>query len=104
MNGGGYLLEASQGERGRQAEVKRTGTPMHRAVNVPGLDAASLAELAGGREAALLALKAESRQGREPGKPRLRIGHQREHPLVGRNGHHTAVSAHLDEWQSARTR
>src|SRR6266566_70043 len=103
LNSDGHLLQASQGERGRQAEVEGTGAAMQRAVDVPGLDAASLAELACGREAALLTLKAESRQGGEPGKPRRRIGQHRQHTLVGCNGHHAAVGAHLDEWQRART-
>ena len=49
-------------------------------------------------------LEGERCQRSEPSKPRRTIGDQRQHALSGRNDHHTAVSANLDEWQSARTR
>ena len=52
VNGNGHLVQASQGERGRQAEVEGTGATMQRAVDVPGRDPLALAELACGREAA----------------------------------------------------
>src|SRR5712692_5409903 len=104
VNGSGHLLQSGQGEGGCQAEVEGTGATMQRAVDVPGLETLATAELAGSGEAAMLALKGESRQGREPGKPLQRIWEQRQHTLGGRNDHHAAVGPNLDKWEGARTR
>src|SRR6266487_6498908 len=66
INGGGHVLQASQGEGGGQAEVEGTGATMQRAVDIPGLNALSLAEFARCREAAMFALESEGSQARQP--------------------------------------
>ncbi len=53
MNGGSHVLQTSESERGRQAEVEGTGATMQGAMHVPGLDTLTIAEFACGGEAAL---------------------------------------------------
>jgi hypothetical protein len=79
VNGNSHLLEASQGERVRQAEVESTRAAMQRAVDVPRLDTLSMTELACSGKVTVLALKGESRLGAEPVKPCRRIGNQGQH-------------------------
>src|SRR5450759_5742980 len=70
---------------------------MQGTVNIPGLDALSIAEFARGGEMALLALEGEGSQGRQPSKPRRRIGGEGKHPLGGRNDHPLPIGTLLDE-------
>ncbi len=52
---------------------------MQRAMNIPGLDALSVAEFARGREVAVVALEGEGGQGSQPVKPLGSIGDEGKH-------------------------
>ncbi len=85
MNGGGHVLQTSQGEGGCQTEVEGTGAAMQRAMDIPGLNTLAVAEFARGGEATVLILERKSGQGREPVKPCGRICDEGKHALGGRN-------------------
>src|SRR2546421_6296924 len=70
---------------------------MQGAMDIPGLDALSVAEFAGGREAAKVVLEGEGGQGSKPVKPRGRIGDEGKHPLSGSNDDTPAIGPIFDE-------
>jgi len=70
---------------------------MQRAVDIPGLNALSLAEFARCREAAMFALESEGSQARQPVKPRGRIGDEGKHALSRRNDHEVSIGCFFDE-------
>jgi hypothetical protein len=104
LNGSSHLLQTSERERGGQTEVDRTGTPIQRAVDIPGLDALTLAEFARGAEATMQALKREGGQAREPLKPCGRIGDEGKDALSRSNEHVATISSILNESKRTRVR
>src|SRR5450631_1972700 len=76
---------------------------MQGAVDIPGLDALTLAEFARGGEATVLALKREGNQGREPCKPLGRIGHEGKNALSWCNEHVVPISPIFNKRKCTRT-
>jgi hypothetical protein len=76
---------------------------MQGAVDIPRLDALTLAEFAGGGEVSVFTLEGEGGQGREPVKPLGRIGDERKHPLSGSNDHELSIRAFFDERKCTST-